>query len=309
GFSIIEAIEVNINNIQATNEDEDSNLSICSKEVINSNLFNCIYCEDRVIRRYTYLCDYARFYDSKSKKDTITKKINCPFLVNTSCPKTNNPESHVYINKIVDKYNHFLSVKIINFEESKKFISEIMDDIKFLTLHCKFSAIVQYKFLEGKYPTHLIHSKNLYATIQKFRPTTKILSNNTALMSNWLDGQKEIDFHSHIESVNGCLKQLLHSSNVLLNELINEIHWLLDLQDKKEKYNIWKLAISCIKSQEKTNFFFKKVDESLERVLMPNILQKFMKEIDESSEDLFEEEDSDKKNQEFMILNPKKRRD
>ncbi|CAG8772019.1 35289_t:CDS:2 [Gigaspora margarita] len=220
-FSIIEVIEVGINDIQAINEDEDSNLSICSKEVINSNLFSTkvfstweecdlfisewakkkgfhtkkdhVHCEDRVIRRHTFLCDYAYFYDSKSKKDTVTKKINCPFLVNVSYSKTNNPESHVYINKIVDKHNHLLSVKIINFEESKKFIPEMMDDIKFLTSHCKFGTIVQRKFLEEKYPTYLIHSKDLYAAIQKFWPTAKTLSNDAALMSNWLDGQKEID--------------------------------------------------------------------------------------------------------------------
>ncbi|CAG8760375.1 3898_t:CDS:1, partial [Cetraspora pellucida] len=40
-----------------------------------------------------------------------------------------------------------------------------------------------------------------------------------------------------IELVNGCLKRLLYSSNVSLYELMNEIHRLLDFQDKKEEYN------------------------------------------------------------------------
>ncbi|CAG8772016.1 35288_t:CDS:2, partial [Gigaspora margarita] len=57
---------------------------------------------------------------------------------------------------------------------------------------------------------------------------------------------------------------------------------LLDLQDKKVEYNVWKLAIPCIKSQEKTNFLFKKVDECLERILMPNILQRQRDEINQS---------------------------
>ncbi|CAG8742612.1 14238_t:CDS:2, partial [Cetraspora pellucida] len=79
-----------------------------------------------------------------------------------------------------------------------------------------------------------------------------------------------------------CLKQLLHSSNVSLHELMNEIHQLLDLQDKKKEYNFWKLAISCINNQKKTNFLFKKVDECLERILTPVILQKQCDEINQS---------------------------
>ncbi|CAG8731230.1 8458_t:CDS:2, partial [Gigaspora rosea] len=122
-----------------------------------------------------------------------SKKINCPFLVNASCPKFNNPESQIRINKIINNHNHLLSVEQINFEENKKFSSEMLEDIKFLTSHCKFGAIVQRKFLEGKYPAQPIHSKDLYAAMQKFQPTSKLLSNDAALMSSWLDKQKEAD--------------------------------------------------------------------------------------------------------------------
>ncbi|CAG8822032.1 22859_t:CDS:1, partial [Gigaspora rosea] len=52
---------------------------------------------------------------------------------------------------------------------------------------------VQKKFLEGKYPTHPIYSKDLYHMIQQFRPTAKSLSNDAAQISNWLDQQKEKD--------------------------------------------------------------------------------------------------------------------
>ncbi|CAB4488469.1 unnamed protein product [Rhizophagus irregularis] len=82
---------------------------------------------------------------------------------------------------------------MITFEEQKKFTTEMMEDIKFLTSHCKFGATAQRKFLEGKYPSQPIYSKDLYAAIQKFRPTSKSLLNDAALMSNWLDHQKECD--------------------------------------------------------------------------------------------------------------------
>ncbi|CAG8599149.1 1233_t:CDS:1 [Cetraspora pellucida] len=185
--------EVNIDEVQTTNETEDANSSICFKEVMNFDLYStkafltCEVCdlfiiewakkngfrtkkdhihrEDGIIRRCTYLCDHAHSYDLKLQKDTVTKKMNCSFLVNALCLKSNNPEYYIYINKIVDNNNHLLSIKMISFEESKNFTSEIMDDIKFLTSHCKFGATVQCKFLEKKYFAHPIHSKDLYATI------------------------------------------------------------------------------------------------------------------------------------------------
>ncbi|CAI2162622.1 7089_t:CDS:2 [Funneliformis geosporum] len=82
--------------------------------------------------------------------------------------RINNPEALITINKFVDNYNHTLNRSMIEFEDAKKFTNPVMEDIKFMTMDCKFGAIIQRKFLEGKYPSHLIHSKDLYATIQRF---------------------------------------------------------------------------------------------------------------------------------------------
>ncbi|CAB4417730.1 unnamed protein product [Rhizophagus irregularis] len=382
--------------------------------------------EEGNIRRRTYLCVHGGSYESKSKKDTSTKKTKCPFLVNVSCPKTKNPSSNVVVNKLINEHNHSLSVEMITFEEQKKFTTEMMEDIKFLTSHCKFGATAQRKFLEGKYPSRPIYSKDLYAAIQKFRPTFKSLLNDAALMSNWLDHQKECDsrwvivrgwdddntltrllwmtpeqvdnwiqfsdcvlndvthktnrygmalslfvgfnchrnnillaqallsdesmeshlwvFHeilkatgrqpnslanetfekrfenlfqdfpdakpylktlyqtktywahcftsfkftagmiatSRVEAVNACLKRLLYNSNISLCDLMTEIHRLLDMQDKKEQYNFWKLAIPCIRNQEKSNFLFRTLDNYLEKFLTPIMLQRQRDEINQS---------------------------
>ncbi|CAB5299106.1 unnamed protein product [Rhizophagus irregularis] len=305
--------------------------------------------EEGNIRRRTYLCVHGGSYESKSKKDTSTKKTKCPFLVNVSCPKTKNPSSNVVVNKLINEHNHSLSVEMITFEEQKKFTTEMMEDIKFLTSHCKFSATAQRKFLEGKYPSQPIYSKDLYAAIQKFRPTSKSLLNDAALMSNWLDHQKECDSRwvivrgwdddntltrnslanetfekrfenlfqdfsdakpylktlyqtktywahcftsfkftagmiatSRVEAVNACLKRLLYNSNISLCDLMTEIHRLLDMQDKKEQYNFWKLAIPCIRNQEKSNFLFRKLDNYLEKFLTPIMLQRQRDEINQS---------------------------
>ncbi|CAG8568033.1 12745_t:CDS:2 [Racocetra fulgida] len=48
--------------------------------------------EDNIIRRWTFLCEYSRSYDSNSHKDTKTKKKKYTFLVNVSCLKVKNLE-------------------------------------------------------------------------------------------------------------------------------------------------------------------------------------------------------------------------
>ncbi|HKC79275.1 MAG TPA: hypothetical protein VKB83_04210 [Nitrosopumilaceae archaeon] len=68
-----------------------------------------------------------------------------------------------------------------------------MEDIQFLTEHCKMGVTAQRRYLEAKYPSQPIYSKDLHAMVKKFRPTAKSLSNDAAKMSNWLDEQKEGD--------------------------------------------------------------------------------------------------------------------
>ncbi|CAG8764316.1 23057_t:CDS:2, partial [Gigaspora margarita] len=152
-----------------------------------------VQCEGDIIRRRTFLCEHSRLYDSNSNKDTKTKKTQCPFLVNTSCPKVNNSENSIVVNKIVYEHNHPLNRELIVFEDAKKFTDSMLEDVKFMTMYCKFGATVQKKFLKGKYPIHPIYSKDLYRVIQQFRPTAKSLSNDAAQISNWLDQQKKKD--------------------------------------------------------------------------------------------------------------------
>ncbi|CAG8625612.1 3683_t:CDS:2, partial [Funneliformis mosseae] len=83
----------------------------------------------------------------------------------------------------------------IEFEDGKKFTTSILDDVKFMTISCKFRVTAQRRFLEGKYPSYLIYLKDLYAVIQSFHPTSKSLSNDTVQVSNWLDQQKAMDSH------------------------------------------------------------------------------------------------------------------
>ncbi|RIB13463.1 hypothetical protein C2G38_2325729 [Gigaspora rosea] len=168
-----------------------------SKLFSRSKEFNiikkCVSRENDIIRRRTYVCEHGRRYESNSNKETGTKKILCSWHVNASCPKSRNPDSAIFINTLVDEHNHELNVDIITFEQEKKFSKEMVDDIEFLTKHCRIGATIQSRYLEGKYPSKPIYSKNLYNTISKFRPSAKSLLNNATQTSNWLDAQKEKD--------------------------------------------------------------------------------------------------------------------
>ena len=176
------------------------NWTICDQFISNwskSKGFGVI--KDKVIkegddiRRRSYICEHGRSYTSKSMKDTSTKKMSCPWRVNASCPKVNNPDSAVFINKIVNEHNHNLNIEAIAFREEKRFSEEMMNDIQFLTQHCKMGVTAQRKYLEGKYSSQPIYTKDLHAAIKRFRPTAKSLSNDAAKMSDWLDNQKERD--------------------------------------------------------------------------------------------------------------------
>ncbi|PKB98000.1 hypothetical protein RhiirA5_384264 [Rhizophagus irregularis] len=87
---------------------------------------------------------------------------------------------------------------------------------------------------------------------------------------------------SRVESVNSCIKRMLFNSDVSLCELMNEIHKLLDKQDKKNRYQYWKLAIPSVKNQEQANFLFTRVDKSCQRFLTPAILKLQRDEINQS---------------------------
>ena len=159
--------------------------------------FNVI--KDRVqkegdkIRRRTYICEHGRKHTFNSNKATISKKILCPWHVNAFCPNAKNPNSAVFIKTFVDEHNHDLNIEMIAFEEDKRFNDEMIEDIRFLTQHCKLGATAQRRYLEGKYPSHPIYSNDLYDAIKRFRPTAKSLLNNAATMSDWLDEQKRKD--------------------------------------------------------------------------------------------------------------------
>ncbi|CAG8518999.1 916_t:CDS:2 [Cetraspora pellucida] len=73
------------------------------------------------------------------------------------------------------------------FEESDH--TEYTNEVENTSLLTSFEEVTS----SNLFSTKPIHSKDLYAAIQKFQLTTKTLENDVILMSNWLDSQKEHD--------------------------------------------------------------------------------------------------------------------
>lgn len=87
---------------------------------------------------------------------------------------------------------------------------------------------------------------------------------------------------SRVESVNSCLKRLLQNSNISLCDLMTEIHRMLDMQDKENEYNFWRMSIPIKKNPKTVNFLFTKVDECLQKFLTPTMLKMHQDEINQS---------------------------
>ncbi|CAB5115735.1 unnamed protein product [Rhizophagus irregularis] len=207
--------------------------------------------DDGVIRRRTFICSHGRTYESNSLRNTATKKLNCPFSINVSCPKNKNPEGLVSINKINEDHNHPLN-------SCRNCIVENVFEQWFNNLLQNYPNAKTY--LEFIYKTKMYWA-HCYT---KFKFTGGMIAS------------------SRVESVNGCLKRLLHNSNIPLCDLVAEIQRLLDLQDKENEYNFWRLSIPTIRHQKNSNFLFSKIDQILQHYLTPTMLKMHRDEMNQS---------------------------
>ncbi|CAB4442087.1 unnamed protein product [Rhizophagus irregularis] len=67
------------------------------------------------------------------------------WYINASYSKLNNPDSAIFINKIVDEHNHDLSIKAVKFREDKKFNDKMFSSqFSFETGIVQFSSVLFY---------------------------------------------------------------------------------------------------------------------------------------------------------------------
>ncbi|CAG8593463.1 2712_t:CDS:2, partial [Cetraspora pellucida] len=257
--------EVNINNAQTINKTEDANSSICLKEVMNSDLYSTKA--------------FSTWEITPEQVENWIQFSDC--VLNDVMHKTNHYGIALSMFVGFNQYWHniLLAQALLSDEITKRQPAVIITNTNpavdsAVHQHLRNSLGDNYgKFIEAFY----VYRNSLAK--ETFEKRLKNIRQNFPKTNSYMKVLLYIAIRSigpiaSYESVNGCLKWLLHSLNVSLHELINKIYQLLDMQDKKEEYNFWKLAIPCIKSQGKTNFLFKKIDKCLKRIFTSNILQK-----------------------------------
>ncbi|CAG8754815.1 6149_t:CDS:2 [Cetraspora pellucida] len=242
-----------------SHDDMMSQNEIESSFLFSEKKFGHITRENGVLHQRTYLCNHEGFYELNTKKNTVTKKTQYPYLVNTSCSKINNIEHSIFINKIGDTYNHLLNPSRIMFEDGKQFIAEMLANVKFMTKNCKFGATTNYYGMAlsllvefnsnrknillvqvllcdksvSSYKwafTEIIKATNVYLAVilTEANPAVDAMVRQ-AYCFTWFKFTKGIIATSQVELVNACLNHLLHSSNVFLYGLLTEITRLLDI--------------------------------------------------------------------------------
>ncbi|CAG8770711.1 25244_t:CDS:2, partial [Cetraspora pellucida] len=118
--------------------------------------------------------------------------MQCFFLINASCSKINNSEGSVIVNKIIFDHNHPVNHELVEFENAKKFTNSMLENVKFITVFCKFGAM----------------------------PTAKSLFNDAAQISNWLDQQKENNSHWIMKPEK--VENWIHYSDCVLNNVTHK---------------------------------------------------------------------------------------
>jgi hypothetical protein len=130
------------------------------------------------------------------------------------------------------------------------------------------------KFLQDFYHcrnslVHITFSNRFAKLIEEYPQSKRYLEGLYESRDYWTHSYTSFKFtegmiaSSQVESVNSCIKRMLFNSDVSLYGLMNEIHKLLDKQDKKNRYQYWKLCDSISKKSRAGKFFVYKSRQKL----------------------------------------------
>ena len=102
--------------------------------------------------------------------------IGCSWHINFSFPKS---ASDVRITSILGKHNHNMNSLITEIAPKfRKLTDEMLEKIKFWTIHGKMGIPNQYNLLLASFPGKTINRKDLSNAIQKFKKQMKPSGND-----------------------------------------------------------------------------------------------------------------------------------
>ncbi|CAG8568514.1 21690_t:CDS:2 [Gigaspora margarita] len=233
--------------------------------------------------------------------------------INASYPKVKNPESLVFINKIVEQHNYQLNPSLIKFEEGKKFTEEMIKDIKFMIN--KDNTLTHLFWITSNQIKNWIQYFNcvLNDVTHKTNRYGMALSLFVGFDNNWrnillaqaLLADKSLESHIWIfnqllKSTSTFLAIILTNTNPAIDAAIRQRQTILEQKISYRKiHSAYKKALQTVlQDKNKSQDLF-------------NVLQDFINKGDNESldsEESLDDTDDDKKNSETVTVhlqNPK----
>ncbi|CAG8524721.1 15078_t:CDS:2 [Cetraspora pellucida] len=156
-----------------------NNISDLSTELISLKEGDSFIDFDEAEGHIHRFAEYKEFKVRHGHVMTINTEENEKHI-NLSHPSKNKPSLHVFVTTFNDTHNHDLSLEAINFEKKKQFSEEIRQEIEFLVKKCCLSATMVWHILKERFPSHSIFTKDLYAEIQRFRPSYDVIKSDAS---------------------------------------------------------------------------------------------------------------------------------
>jgi FAR1 DNA-binding domain len=119
--------------------------------------------DNTITRRRTYECSHAQIHEAQkvvlaeNRRDRDSEMIGCPWHINIAFPKL---ASGVRINSIIGEHNHDMNPLITEIAPKfRKLTDEMLEKVKFWTIHGKMGISTQYNLLVASFPGKVINKK------------------------------------------------------------------------------------------------------------------------------------------------------
>ena len=134
---------------------------------------------DRIVKRRTFTCEYARKYKPIKSKlieqqhNKGSKKVDCKWYINLSKPEDSD---FVHITFVHFEHNHEIYTDNIKFAITfQRFNQFIMDEIEHAVVYEHYDAFTIRNLLQPLFPNQLFLTQDLSNAIQKIKCEKKLL--------------------------------------------------------------------------------------------------------------------------------------
>ncbi|CAG8776136.1 4876_t:CDS:2 [Cetraspora pellucida] len=144
--------------------------------------------DNTIIRHRTYECSYASAHEpqkavlEEDRRDQESHMTGCSWHIIFAFPKS---ADKIQVNSIISEHNHEMNPLIAEIAPKfRKLTDEMLEKIKFWTIHGRMGIATQYNLLVASFPQKVINKKDLSNMIQRFKKQVKPDKNDAFLYSD-----------------------------------------------------------------------------------------------------------------------------